>query len=88
MSAQDKEPGRVAAVSIMSSPLITAKAYDSVETAASIMSRNKVKRLAIVEQDGSLSGMLSVSDITKSLSKILVDDYNRYGSLKAMLDNG
>ncbi len=86
VSAHDMAPGKVAAKSIMSSPVITAKVYDSIETAAAIMAKNGIKRLAIAEQDGSLSGMLSVSDITKSLSKILVDDYNRYGSLKAMFD--
>lgn len=85
-SARDKKPSEVAASDIMSSPVIAVKAYDSVDTAASMMAKNKIKRLAVVEQDGSLAGIISVTDITKKLAKILADDYDRYSSLRAMLD--
>jgi signal-transduction protein with cAMP-binding, CBS, and nucleotidyltransferase domain len=50
------------------------------------MAKNKVKRVVVLEEDGSAVGVLSVTDITKRLSKILTDEYNRYGSLKAMLE--
>lgn len=71
---------------IMSSPLITIMAYDSVDTASRIMISNKIKRLAVLEADGRINGMISVTDINKHLSKILLDDYNRYRSLKKMLE--
>ena len=87
VSAQNKEARQIAAKDIMSSPLFTIKAIDSVETAAEAMVKNKVKRLVIVEQDGSIAGILSMSDIVKKLAKILTDDYNRYRSLKDMLDS-
>jgi CBS domain-containing protein len=86
VSAQNKEARQIAAKDIMSSPLFTIKAIDSVETAAEAMVKNKVKRLVIVEQDGSIAGILSMSDIVKKLAKILTDDYNRYRSLRNMLD--
>ena len=85
VSAQNKNPDEVAARDIMSSPLVTVKAIDSIETAAMAMVNNNVKRLVVMEQDGSATGILSVTDITKKLSKILTDEYDRYGSLKAML---
>lgn len=71
---------------IMSSPLITIMAYDSVDTASRVMVSNKIKRLAVLEADGRIIGMISVTDINKHLSKILLDDYNRYRSLKKVLD--
>jgi CBS domain-containing protein len=86
ISAQNKLPQDVSVKRVMSTPLITVKAYDSVDTAAAIMSKNKIKRLPVVERDGTLIGILSVSDIAKRLAKILADDYNRYRSLKAALE--
>jgi signal-transduction protein with cAMP-binding, CBS, and nucleotidyltransferase domain len=71
---------------IMSSPLITIMAYDSVDTASRVMVSNKIKRLAVLEADGRIIGIISVTDINKHLSKILLDDYNRYRSLKQVLD--
>jgi hypothetical protein len=47
---------------------------------------NKVKRLVVVEQDGSMVGILSVSDIAKKLARILTEDYSRYRSLRNLLD--
>jgi len=70
----------------MTSPLITIMTYDSVDTASRIMVSNKIKRLAVLEADDRIVGMISVSDINKHLSKILLDDYNRYRSLKKILE--
>jgi len=86
VSAKDGKPGEISAVQIMSSPVVSVKAYDSVDTAAGLMARNRIKRLAVVEEDGSLAGVISSTDIAKKLARILADDYNRYGSLKAVLD--
>lgn len=66
---------------IMTSPVITAKTYDSVDTVANMMVKNKVKRIVLVEDDGTMAGVISVTDIAKNLSKILSDDYKRYRSL-------
>lgn len=86
VAASNKPAKGITAKSIMSSPVITIKAYDSIETAAAVMAKNKIKRLAVVEEDGSLAGVISATDIARRLAKILTDDYNRYGSLKALLD--
>lgn len=86
VSAKNIKPEEASAKSIMSSPLVTVRAFDSVDTAAEVMSKRGIKRLPVVEDDGSLAGMLSVSDFAKKLAKILADDYNRYRSLKSALD--
>jgi len=67
---------------IMSSPLITIMSYDSIDTASRIMIKNKIKRLIVLEPDDRITGLLSVFDITKHLAKILLDEYNRYRSLR------
>jgi signal-transduction protein with cAMP-binding, CBS, and nucleotidyltransferase domain len=86
VSAENRKAQEVAAAEIMSSPVLTIKAIDSIDTAAEVMTRNKVKRLIVLEQDDSIVGVLSVSDIIRRLGKILADDYNRYRSLRAVLD--
>lgn len=86
VSAQNRNAGDVVARDIMSSPLVTVRSIDSIDTAADAMAKNRIKRLVVLEQDGSMAGVLSVSDIAIKLAKILADDYNRYRSLRAMLD--
>jgi CBS domain-containing protein len=86
VSALGKPAEKVSAKSIMSSPVISVKTYDSIETAAAAMAKNRIKRLVVLEQDGSLAGILSVTDIARKLSGILTTDYERYGHFKAMLD--
>jgi hypothetical protein len=49
------------------------------------MAKNKVKRLVVLEQEGSMAGVLSVTDISRKLAKILTDEYKRYGHVKALL---
>ena len=86
IAVKNKVLKRVAVRDIMSAPLITIKAYDSIETAAAVMAKNKIKRLVVLEEDGSLAGILSVTDINKKLAKILADEYKRYSVLKAALE--
>ena len=86
VSAKDRRPSEVAVLDIMSSPVVVVKTYDSVDTAAAIMTKNRIKRLAVMEDDGSLVGIISATDVVKKLARILADDYNRYGSLRTMMD--
>ena len=86
VSAQNKNPDQVAASLIMSSPLAVVKSIDSIDTAAETMAKNNIKRLVVLEQDGSMIGILSTSDIAKKLAKIVIEDYRRYRSLRNILD--
>ena len=83
---KDISASRFTVEEIMSSPLITVMAYDSVDTASRIMTRNQIKHLVVLEEDNRICGLLSVTDITKHLAKILLNDYNRYRSLKSIID--
>jgi CBS domain-containing protein len=84
--AQKKVADQVAVKHIMSSPLVVVNSIDSIDTAAEAMVKNKVKRLVVLEQDGAMIGVLSVTDIAKKLAKIMTDDYGRYRSLRNMLE--
>ena len=86
VTAQNKSADQVAVRHIMSTPLVTVKSIDSIDTAAETIAENKIKRLVVLEQDGSMVGILSVSDIAKKLAKILTEDYSRYRSLRNLLD--
>jgi CBS domain-containing protein len=86
VSAQNKSADQIAVSSIISSPLVVVNSIDSIDTAAEAMAKNNIKRLVVLEQDGSMIGILSVSDIAKKLAKIVTDDYGRYRSLRNILD--
>jgi signal-transduction protein with cAMP-binding, CBS, and nucleotidyltransferase domain len=77
---------RIKVEEIMSTPLITIMSYDSIDTASQVMMKNKIKRLAVLEEDNRITGLLSVTDITAHLAKILLDDYKRYRSLRFAID--
>jgi CBS domain-containing protein len=53
---------------IMSSPLIVIDPETSVEEAAEVMARHKVRRLPVVGANG-LNGLITVSDIAKCLAQ-------------------
>ena len=57
--------------SIMSSPLRVAKPYQEVESAVLAMKKFKIKKLAIVDDQGRLLGIVTDSDITRALPGML-----------------
>lgn len=82
----NKRPKDIAAQDIMSFPVMTVRTYDSIETAAAAMAKKRIKRLVVLEQDGSLKGVLSITDIAGKLAKVLATEYKRYGRFKALLN--
>ena len=79
-------PNQINFRKIMSSPVITIMSYDSIETAAQKMTSNKIKRLPVLEDNQEIVSILGIRDITKHLSKILVDEYKRFGFLKSVIE--
>ncbi len=73
---------------VMSSPVITIMSYDSIESAAQKMTDYKIKRLPVLEENHQIVSILSLTDIIKHLSKIMVNDYNRFGFLKSIVESG
>lgn len=51
------------AADLMTSPAVTIGAYTSVRHAAQVMSERQVKRLAVVDPEGRLAGIISRSDV-------------------------
>ena len=80
-------PNEINYKKIISSPVITIKSYDSIETAAQKMTNNKIKRLPVLEDNQEIVSILGLTDITKHLSKILVNEYKRFGFLKSIIEH-
>jgi CBS domain-containing protein len=58
-------PNSIAAADAMSSGLVYCGASDSIEAAEGIMRSRKVRRLPVLDSDGKLIGILSVTDIAR-----------------------
>jgi CBS domain-containing protein len=57
------DPVEVKVVDVMSSPLITISAETSVGDAAKKMIENGIKRLGVLDSDGTLAGLVTMTDI-------------------------
>ncbi len=55
---------------IMSKPVVTCRATDSIEHAAGIMGDHQVRRLIVLDDSGELAGTVSVGDIARDASEI------------------
>ena len=84
--SKNTSPAEINFKEIMSSPVITIMSYDSIETAAQQMSKNRIKRLPVLDDNQKIVSIISITDITKHLSKILVDEYKRFGFLRSIID--
>ena len=83
---KDVAASRIKLEEIISAPLISIMSYDSIDTASRVMVMNNIKHLAVLEEDNRIVGLLSVTDVTRRLAKILLDDYSRYRSLRFAVD--
>jgi len=63
--AAGKDPKKVKLKSAMSRPLKVIKASDRVESAASALRANKVKRLPVVDKKGQLVGIITEGDLLR-----------------------
>ncbi|HET7643710.1 MAG TPA: CBS domain-containing protein [Nitrososphaeraceae archaeon] len=84
--SKNTSPSKIHFREIMSSPVITIMSYDSIETAAQQMSKNRIKRLPVLGDNQKIVSIISITDITKHLSRILVDEYKRFGFLRSVID--
>jgi signal-transduction protein with cAMP-binding, CBS, and nucleotidyltransferase domain len=68
--ARDLRPSEVHVNEIMTSPLITIQTDKTVEEAAHLMIRNRVRRLPVVNDKGVVIGIVSVRDIVAVSTEI------------------
>ena len=62
--AEDAKPSAVMVKQIMSSPVKTIHPHESIEDAARLMAKNRIRRLVVLEKDG-LLGIVTENDIIK-----------------------
>jgi CBS domain-containing protein len=68
--AKNKTPSSVKIKSIMSSPLVTISPEEDVMKAATIMKKNKIKRLVVVKGDEIL-GVIELSDVARASPEMM-----------------
>ena len=62
-------PSKTYVKDVMSSSLITITPKDDLQAAMEKMKKNKIKRLPVVDDDGTLAGIISFSDVVKQLAE-------------------
>ncbi len=63
------DPKKVLVLDIMSTPLITARPYAPVTEAAELMSEYRIRRIVVIDDMGTLVGIISADHLAKSLAE-------------------
>jgi len=69
--AKDVLASKTPAVSIMSSPVATVSKNSLVERAADLMVKNKIRHLAVQDDYGNITGVITVTDLARYLRRKL-----------------
>ena len=64
-TATGKNPGDVEVRSLMTKPVLTVREFDAVDRAADLMTRQHLRRLPVIDQNGRLIGILSRTDLER-----------------------
>ena len=67
--AKGAAPAKTRVSAIMRSPIIVISADAKIEEALNVMSKNKVRRLPVVDEKAGLAGIVGVSDIARALAE-------------------
>jgi len=68
--AKNKVPSKLKVLSVMGKPLIKVYPDEEIEKVVDKMIRNNVKRLCVVDKEGKPVGIVSLTDVAKSSSKM------------------
>ncbi len=61
--SQGKNPLEMSAGDVMSSPVVSARAEDDLQTVARMMEDNQVRRVPVVDQNNAILGILAQADL-------------------------
>lgn len=75
--AKGMTPMAVSAADIMSKPVYTVREEDNIEVALSTMRKRHVRRLPVVDEHGSITGMVTGTDIAARLPDLEIADLVR-----------
>lgn len=67
--AEGKDPGRMTAADVMSSPAVTITGNDDVDEVIRLMETHQIRRVPVVNQNGEICGIVSVADIARQESR-------------------
>lgn len=65
--ARGLDPTTVKARDILSGPVITCRAEDSLQDAMDLMAANHIRRLAVVSETGMIEGWITLADLSRKL---------------------
>jgi CBS domain-containing protein/acyl dehydratase len=71
------DPAQTAVESIMSSPVVTVTADESITAAARIIQEHDIKRLPVVDDNGDLVGIVTTTDLTNYLPHVVQSNRER-----------
>lgn len=66
--AEGRDPRSTAVIDIMSTDIVTCLPQESVETIMELMATRQVRRIPIVDRDGSLVGIVSQADVATRIA--------------------
>jgi CBS domain-containing protein len=67
--AEARDPRSTAVTEVMSTDIVTCLPQETVETAMELMATRQVRRIPIVDRDGSLVGILAQADVATRVAK-------------------
>lgn len=68
--AEDRDPLQAEARDCMSSPVVTVSCEADLRAARDLMSRHRIRRVVAIEENGACCGVISLSDIVRSLGDV------------------
>lgn len=74
VTAEEKDPYKARVSEVMSYGIITCNESDSLEQAADSMSINGVRRLVVKNEEGKVTGIVSIADLMKNIGDEKITD--------------
>ena len=72
-----RDPMATRVEEVMTTPVVTAREHSSIESALELMRQHAIRRLAVVDDDGTLVGFVSLDDVLM----LLADEMAKIGKL-------